>query len=386
MDAAVAADADGGAALGLVRHHFGGRLVIIGAHHHDVLQMGVFAEHGPDANDTVLERRIGDEAAVTDDHVIDVAAVDLGGRQVTRVRVDRGAAIKEVEGWQGLGECEVGIEERLHRPDVLPVTLEDVAAEFFAAEERRNDLLAEILHVVVQRSSQDLAAEDVDAHGGQALFLRALGRQFGLQFRTDGQSLDDGGLLGLLDKLGDREVVGDAHQTQALDFRNGERDRRDGHVCAGRDMLVHDLAEIHPIQLVTGEDQDKIMPMAVEVHEVAAHGVGRALIPGVALLGLLGREDVDKAAAERVELVALLDVPVQRGGEELGEDKDPVATRVQTVADRDVHQPVFAGEGHRRLAAFLGQGEEPRAAPAAHDHRQDSFGFGHRMEILIPCV
>ena len=53
------------------------------------------------------------------------------------------------------------------------------------------------------------------------------------------------------------------------------------------------------------------MPVPVKVNEVAAHGVGRALIPGVAFLRLLGGEDVDEAAAEGVELVAFLDMPVQ---------------------------------------------------------------------------
>ena len=47
------------------------------------------------------------------------------------------------------------------------------------------------------------------------------------------------------------------------------------------------------------------------------------------------------------------DVLVERGGVELCEDKDFVDVRVQTIADRDVYDPVFAGKGHRGLAALL---------------------------------
>ena len=46
-----------------------------------------------------------------------------------------------------------------------------------------------------------------------------------------------------------------------------------------------------------------------------------------ALVRLLGGEDLDEAAAERVELVGVGDVPVQADGEELRQDVDAVAGR-----------------------------------------------------------
>jgi len=60
------------------------------------------------------------------------------------------------------------------------------------------------------------------------------------------------------------------------------------------------------------------------VDQVAAHGVGGAFVPGAAFLGLLRRKDVDETRAKRIEMEAFLDVPVQRGGEKLGEQEDAV--------------------------------------------------------------
>ena len=49
-------------------------------------------------------------------------------------------------------------------------------------------------------------------------------------------------------------------------------------------------------------------------------------------------------------------------------DQDAALRAAELVDDT-----MFYREGHRRLAAFLGQREEPRAAPAAHNHRENFF-------------
>ena len=58
-----------------------------------------------------------------------------------------------------------------------------------------------------------------------------------------------------------------------------------------------------------------------------ADGVGGALVPVGGLVGLLGGQHLDEAAAERVELVGVGDVPVQADAEELRQDVDAVAGR-----------------------------------------------------------
>ncbi|MNC96273.1 hypothetical protein D3C83_136050 [compost metagenome] len=66
---------------------------------------------------------------------------------------------------------------------------------------------------------------------------------------------------------------------------------------------------------------------------------------------------------------ALVDVPVQRSSQELGQQVDAVVPGIKAVADRYIHQAVFARQRHGRFATFLGQRVKPRAAAPAHDHR-----------------
>ena len=70
-------------------------------------------------------------------------------------------------------------------------------------------------------------------------------------------------------------------------------------------------AEVHAVELVAGEDQHVAGAVGVEVAEVLPDGVGGALVPVGRLVGLLGGQHLDEAAAERVELVGVGDVPVQ---------------------------------------------------------------------------
>jgi hypothetical protein len=199
-----------------------------------------------------------------------------------------------------------------------------------------------------------------------------------------GQAVDDGGVLGLLDELLDREVVGHPHQAQALDLGDFEGLGADGHVGPGRDVLLDDLPEIHPVELVAGEDEDQVVGIFPEMDQVAAHGVGRSLVPVEALLGLLGREDVHEAAAERVKLVGALNVPVQRGRVELRQQEDPVDVGVDAVADRDIDEPVFAGEGHRGLAALVREGGSrvPRPPPIMTASTRFWVVIGNLFSIL----
>ena len=54
---------------------------------------------------------------------------------------------------------------------------------------------------------------------------------------------------------------------------------------------------------------------------------------------------------------------------------------VQAVADRDVDQPVFAADRHRRLRAHVGEREQPGAAAAAQNQGQHVV---HRGILLWP--
>ena len=149
----------------------------------------------------------------------------------------------------------------------------------------------------------------------------------------------------------------------------GKRRDRDGRLVlqVGADHVL----EIHPVELVAGEDQHQVVVALGEIGDIAPDGVGGPLVPRLVLHRLLGGQDLDESAAERIELVRVVDVPVQADGVELGQHEDPVQPGVNAVGHGDVDQPIFAGDRHGRLAPRFGQRKQPRAATAAQDQRDD---------------
>jgi len=135
--------------------------------------------------------------------------------------------------------------------------------------------------------------------------------QLGFQRAADGQAVDHLGVLGFFDELRDGEVVADAHEAEALDFGDGKGYRGYGYIGTGGDVLLDDFLEIHPVELVAGEDEDVVVGEGPEMLEITADGIGGALIPVGVFLGLLGRKDVHKTATKGVEMEGVLNVPVE---------------------------------------------------------------------------
>jgi hypothetical protein len=77
-----------------------------------------------------------------------------------------------------------------------------------------------------------------------------------------------------------------------------------------------------------------------------------------------------EAAGENIELVGAVDVTMQGGREELGEDEDAGDAGVDAVADGDINKTVFAGEGHSRLGPQFGQRIQAGSPPAAEHNGQ----------------
>ena len=147
--------------------------------------------------------------------------------------------------------------------------------------------------------------------------------------------------------------------------------RGDGDVGAGSGMLTDDPAKIHPIQLVAAEDEQVIEIVIEEVREIFPHGVGGTFIPRRVGERLPRREDFHEAARKEVEFIRARNVAVQRGGIELRQNVNAPESGVNAVGNRDVHQPVFAGQRHGGLRALLGQREQPRALASAHDNGEN---------------
>ena len=149
-----------------------------------------------------------------------------------------------------------------------------------------------------------------------------------------------------------------------------DRLRRDGDVGLALDVRVDQLAEVHPVEVVAGQDQVVLRLVRREVARRLAHRVGRALEPVGVVGRLLGGEHLDEAVGEEIEPVGLRDVAVERRRVELRQHEDLLQPGVQAVADRDVDQPVLAADRHRRLRPHVGERVEPRPASAAENQRQ----------------
>src|SRR5262249_31698406 len=112
---------------------------------------------------------------------------------------------------------------------------------------------------------------------------------------------------------------------------------------------------------------DFLAAVFMDIADVLANRVGGALEPIGPLISLLRGQDFDEAAAEGIEFVAIGDVPVQADAQKLRQDINAINAAVDAIADRDIDEAVLAGQGHRRLAAELGQRIEPRATAAAQN-------------------
>ena len=85
----------------------------------------------------------------------------------------------------------------------------------------------------------------------------------------------------------------------------------DGGVGARLAMGFQHVAEVHPVELIAGQDHDVVPLLGANVAHAATDGVGGPLEPIRALLGLLGRHHCHEPRGEDVELVGAGDVLVQ---------------------------------------------------------------------------
>ena len=299
------------------------------------------------------------------------AAVDPRRRQEARPREDRPRRVIEAELGARLGQADVGVEERAQRPDVGPVAVERVGAHLPAAERLRDDLVAEVDDVGLgQRFDERLPGEDVNPHRGHERLVGRGGEVGGRAGRQAAAHLLEPRRRRLLLEAFDLALAIEAEDAHAAGVLGVGRLGRDRDVGARGDVRPHHLVELHPIEVVAGEDQVVVGVQADEVRHRAPHGVGRALEPVGVLGRLLGGDDVDERLREVVEAVGLVDVPIERRGVELRQHEDAPDAGVQAVADRDVDEPVLAADRHGRLRAAVGEGVEALTLPAAQDDRQ----------------
>jgi hypothetical protein len=73
---------------------------------------------------------------------------------------------------------------------------------------------------------------------------------------------------------------------------------------------------------------------------------------------------------------------VQGSGIKLGQNGDLINAGVQAIADGDIDEPVFSGNGHGWLGPQFGEGIQPRTLAASHNQAKDMF-HDHWMQLRV---
>ncbi len=110
----------------------------------------------------------------------------------------------------------------------------------------------------------------------------------------------------------------------------------DRHVGGGLDVRNDHVLEIHPIQLVAGKDQHIFDVRLLDVAQILAHCVGRALVPIRVVQRLLSGQHLDESAVERIEGVSRANMAMQADRIELGQHVAAVQPAVDAVRQGNI--------------------------------------------------
>ena len=194
-------------------------------------------------------------------------------------------------------------------------------------------------------AAEGLLGEDVHAHRGEVA-LR---------------------LLGLLLPVDDPVLVvegEDPHPRRLGDRHATHRDRDVGAVAAvgGHEGLV-----IHLVDVIAGEDEDRVGRLVLEDVEVAKHGIGGAAIPlGEPPAGDVRLQQLDPTVvAVEVPGAPKPDVIVERPRVVLGQDDDVIDVRIAAVRQREIDDRYFPPKGTAGLARTWERIERRSPSPPA---------------------
>ena len=169
-------------------------------------------------------------------------------------------------------------------------------------------------------------------------------------------------------------MVISVHQAETLGLSSIHRQGTDAHISAAGDVVIHEGAVVHPVELVAGKDQVVVHIPLLKQPLVFAHRIGGAFKPARALGGLLRSQHLHETLAEAGgEVVALGEVPVEGGAVELRQHVHLVDAGVDAITDRNINQAILAGQRHSGLGAHLGERIEARAGSAAENDRQNAL-------------
>ncbi len=247
--------------------------------------------------------------------------------------------------------------------DVAPVALHRIGARQPLLRLRRQQLVAQVLEPVLARLVRErLQPVQRRSRGEHEDLVRGRRRRR---------------LVRLVGVVVDLPALADPHDPVAGGVVLGDLRGHHRHLGAGAEMCLDDLAVV---QLVDGVGADDDQRLGIEVpHQVglAPQRVGRPRGPA-APVGAEERRQGHQPTGGAVQVpgAAVGQVLRERRRVELHRHPYVGDLRVLAVAQREVDQPVDAGEGHRRLGAVLGEQFQPAAGTTGEDEDEDP-GKGH---------
>ena len=109
------------------------------------------------------------------------------------------------------------------------------------------------------------------------------------------------GVLRLLVEADDAVIRAERHDAELVRLRNGHLHAADRDVGAAFLVEREQRAVVHLVDVVAGENQDRLGTVLMNDVQILVNGVGRAAIPDLAEL-LLRRHDVDELAELAVQV------------------------------------------------------------------------------------
>src|SRR5262249_12189085 len=147
IDHAIVADADG---RHIARRLCRAEVEIVSAHNNAISNRRSAPNDAAYANYTPLDMRFRNDAAVRDDRLSEGRAIDLASREEARVGVNWRVRLEEAVFRHQTRQVEIRFVKGTNRPDVLPVSLENVGADVSFADCFRDHMLSEISQISLQ--------------------------------------------------------------------------------------------------------------------------------------------------------------------------------------------------------------------------------------------
>ena len=318
--------------------------------YNSLIQFAAFSDHR-----VIHDDGIPDDGSLSDDHAAaDHGIINLSGnltslahdapldqafrsnvlrREDLALRVDLPVFLIQIELRHDVNQLHIGFPVGIQGSHILPVAVKFIrihrGAIFMAVGD---DMFSEIQVGLFRPGNQSLLqrlpVKYVDTHGCQIA----------------------SGIRRLLLKIRNLSVLVRDHDAEPLRFLHRYGHNRDRTLCASLLMVIQHHFIIHLIDVITGENQNIIRIEALHIVDILINCIGCSRIPFAVLAPLVRGKDSHTA-----------DIPVQipRNADPnmgiqpkrliLGEHPDRIHTGVDTVAQREINNPVLSAERYCRL-------------------------------------